>query len=244
MRWTRNTYSAVSVLADLTGMHASGTIKAASVPLKQSLALPAFARLMHAAARCRKKLDEQYHFSCQFTADLIAMNASDFIITSTFQEIAGDADTVGASLLTVLQAVKCLVWPAQASRRTAQTRLVQCSYDSCRGAVMVLHALSCSTGCGSAEADMVLRRPVREPHCLHHARPLPCGQGGCLPLNVLAYRPSHFSKHLVLLSNSALHLCASHRVLGLMVLVRYFVQSCMLRETSLCMKPSQKVCMH
>ncbi|KAK9843685.1 hypothetical protein WJX81_002259 [Elliptochloris bilobata] len=42
-----------------------------------------------------KKLDSQYHFSCQFTADLIAMNASDFIITSTFQEIAGDADTVG-----------------------------------------------------------------------------------------------------------------------------------------------------
>ena len=54
-----------------------------------------FARLMHAAAGCRKKLDDQYHFSCQFTADLIAMNASDFIITSTFQEIAGDADTVG-----------------------------------------------------------------------------------------------------------------------------------------------------
>ena len=51
---------------------------------------------MHAAAGCRKKLDDQYHFSCQFTADLIAMNASDFIITSTFQEIAGDADTVGA----------------------------------------------------------------------------------------------------------------------------------------------------
>ena len=49
-----------------------------------------------ANAHCRKKLDEQYHFSCQFTADLIAMNASDFIITSTFQEIAGDADTVGA----------------------------------------------------------------------------------------------------------------------------------------------------
>lgn len=51
---------------------------------------------MRGAAGGRKKLDEQYHFSCQFTADLIAMNASDFIITSTFQEIAGDADTVGA----------------------------------------------------------------------------------------------------------------------------------------------------
>ncbi|KAF3792261.1 Sucrose synthase 4 [Nymphaea thermarum] len=42
-----------------------------------------------------KKLDEKYHFSCQFTADLIAMNFADFIITSTFQEIAGSKDTVG-----------------------------------------------------------------------------------------------------------------------------------------------------
>jgi sucrose synthase len=39
--------------------------------------------------------EEQYHFSCQFTADLIAMNAADFIITSTYQEIAGTAKTVG-----------------------------------------------------------------------------------------------------------------------------------------------------
>lgn len=39
--------------------------------------------------------DEQYHFACQFTADLIAMNAADFIITSTYQEIAGHGDDVG-----------------------------------------------------------------------------------------------------------------------------------------------------
>jgi len=36
-----------------------------------------------------EKFDEKYHFSCQFTADLIAMNQADFIITSTYQEIAG-----------------------------------------------------------------------------------------------------------------------------------------------------------
>jgi len=42
-----------------------------------------------------KKFDPQYHFSCQFTTDLIAMNHTDFIITSTFQEIAGSKDTVG-----------------------------------------------------------------------------------------------------------------------------------------------------
>nr|QRY06398.1 sucrose synthase 03 [Brassica juncea] len=42
-----------------------------------------------------KKLDDKYHFSCQFTADLFAMNHTDFIITSTLQEIAGSKDTVG-----------------------------------------------------------------------------------------------------------------------------------------------------
>lgn len=36
-----------------------------------------------------KKFDDKYHFSSQFTADLFAMNHADFIITSTFQEIAG-----------------------------------------------------------------------------------------------------------------------------------------------------------
>jgi len=39
--------------------------------------------------------DAQYHFSCQFTADLIAMNTADFIITSTYQEIGGTEDSLG-----------------------------------------------------------------------------------------------------------------------------------------------------
>ena len=42
-----------------------------------------------------RDLEEDYHFSCQFTADLIAMNSADFIITSTYQEIAGDDSTPG-----------------------------------------------------------------------------------------------------------------------------------------------------
>jgi sucrose synthase len=42
-----------------------------------------------------KDNEPQYHFSCQFTADLIAMNTADFIITSTYQEIAGSMDEVG-----------------------------------------------------------------------------------------------------------------------------------------------------
>ncbi|XP_072974748.1 sucrose synthase 4 [Typha angustifolia] len=42
-----------------------------------------------------KKFEEKYHFSCQFTADVLAMNNADFIITSTYQEIAGSKNTVG-----------------------------------------------------------------------------------------------------------------------------------------------------
>jgi sucrose synthase len=42
-----------------------------------------------------QKNEAQYHFSCQFTADLIAMNAADFIIASSYQEIAGTRDSVG-----------------------------------------------------------------------------------------------------------------------------------------------------
>ncbi|NNF96081.1 MAG: glycosyltransferase, partial [Halobacteria archaeon] len=39
--------------------------------------------------------EAQYHFSSQFTADLISMNTADFIITSTYQEIAGTNDSAG-----------------------------------------------------------------------------------------------------------------------------------------------------
>jgi len=42
-----------------------------------------------------REMDEQYHFSCQFTADLISMNTADFIITSSYQEIAGTDESVG-----------------------------------------------------------------------------------------------------------------------------------------------------
>ncbi|KAH6796982.1 sucrose synthase 6 [Perilla frutescens var. hirtella] len=42
-----------------------------------------------------KEFDSKYHFSCQFSADLIAMNSADFIITSTYQEIAGSKERPG-----------------------------------------------------------------------------------------------------------------------------------------------------
>ncbi|KAL6346966.1 hypothetical protein AAG906_006026 [Vitis piasezkii] len=42
-----------------------------------------------------RKFEDKYHFSSQFTADLIAMNNADSIITSTYQEIAGSKNHVG-----------------------------------------------------------------------------------------------------------------------------------------------------
>lgn len=40
-------------------------------------------------------LEDKYHFSLQFTADLIAMNAANFVVSSTYQEIVGTPDSVG-----------------------------------------------------------------------------------------------------------------------------------------------------
>uniref|UniRef100_A0A1J3JU94 Sucrose synthase n=1 Tax=Noccaea caerulescens TaxID=107243 RepID=A0A1J3JU94_NOCCA len=42
-----------------------------------------------------KEFDPKYHFSSQFTADLICMNSADFIIASTYQEIAGSKERPG-----------------------------------------------------------------------------------------------------------------------------------------------------
>ena len=40
-------------------------------------------------------LESSYHFSLQFTADIVAMNAANCIISSSYQEIAGRTDSVG-----------------------------------------------------------------------------------------------------------------------------------------------------
>jgi len=42
-----------------------------------------------------KDHEEEHHFAAQFTADLMSMNTADFIITSTYQEIAGTSESVG-----------------------------------------------------------------------------------------------------------------------------------------------------
>ncbi len=42
-----------------------------------------------------KNLEQYYNFSIQFTADLIAMNSANFIVTSTYQEIVGTDESIG-----------------------------------------------------------------------------------------------------------------------------------------------------
>ena len=59
--------------------------------------------IAHALEKCKylfsglywDKMDDDYHFSIQFTADLIAMNAANFILTSSYQEIAGTDEGIG-----------------------------------------------------------------------------------------------------------------------------------------------------
>lgn len=53
-----------------------------------------------------QELEDRYHFSAQFTADLISMNAADFIITSSYQEIVGTPDTIGQ-----YESYKCFTMP-------------------------------------------------------------------------------------------------------------------------------------
>jgi sucrose synthase len=51
-------------------------------------------------------LEQKYHFSLQFTADLIAMNAANFVISSTYQEIVGTPDSIGQ-----YESYKCFTMP-------------------------------------------------------------------------------------------------------------------------------------
>ena len=42
-----------------------------------------------------KEHEGTHNFACQYTADLISINTADFIVTSTYQEIAGTPDSIG-----------------------------------------------------------------------------------------------------------------------------------------------------
>ena len=51
-------------------------------------------------------LEDKYHFSLQFTADLITMNSANFIVSSTYQEIVGTPDSIGQ-----YESYKCFTMP-------------------------------------------------------------------------------------------------------------------------------------
>jgi len=51
-------------------------------------------------------LEKEYHFSAQYTADIISMNAADFIVTSSYQEIVGTPDSIGQ-----YESYKCFTMP-------------------------------------------------------------------------------------------------------------------------------------
>jgi len=53
-----------------------------------------------------QEFEAQYHFSAQYTADLISMNAADFIITSSYEEIVGTPETMGQ-----YESYKCFTLP-------------------------------------------------------------------------------------------------------------------------------------
>ncbi|KAJ0963883.1 hypothetical protein J5N97_029005 [Dioscorea zingiberensis] len=84
----------------IIGNYSDGNMVASLVASKLGITLGTIA---HALEKTKyedsdvkwKELDPKYHFSCQFTADMIAMNTADFIITSTYQEIAGSKDRPG-----------------------------------------------------------------------------------------------------------------------------------------------------
>ncbi|KAL2551274.1 Sucrose synthase 6 [Forsythia ovata] len=84
----------------IIGNYTDGNLVAALVASKLDTTLGTIA---HALEKTKyedsdiklKEFDPKYHFSCQFTADLISMNTADFIITSTYQEIAGSKDRPG-----------------------------------------------------------------------------------------------------------------------------------------------------
>ncbi|KAK9071502.1 hypothetical protein SSX86_010071 [Deinandra increscens subsp. villosa] len=81
----------------IIGNYTDGSLVASLMAKKLGTTLGTIA---HALAKAKyedsdlkwKQLEAKYHFSCQFTADMIAMNSADFIITSTYQEIAGRFD--------------------------------------------------------------------------------------------------------------------------------------------------------
>ncbi|MFN7989269.1 MAG: sucrose synthase [Thermoanaerobaculia bacterium] len=84
----------------ILGNYSDGNLVAALIGMRLGVT---HATIAHALEKTKyllsalhwKDLEDEYAFSVQYTADLFAMNSADFIVTSTYQEIAGTRDVVG-----------------------------------------------------------------------------------------------------------------------------------------------------
>ncbi|KAK3441129.1 hypothetical protein EUGRSUZ_B01577 [Eucalyptus grandis] len=84
----------------IIGNYSDGNIVASLLSYKLGITL---CNIAHALEKTKypdsdiywRNYEDKYHFASQFTADLVAMNNADFIITSTYQEVRGSTKNVG-----------------------------------------------------------------------------------------------------------------------------------------------------
>lgn len=84
----------------ILGNYSDGNLVAALIGMRLGVT---HAMIAHALEKTKyllsalhwKDMEDEYAFSVQYTADLFAMNSADFIVTSTYQEIAGTAEAMG-----------------------------------------------------------------------------------------------------------------------------------------------------
>lgn len=80
----------------MLGNYSDGNLVAWLIAQRQGITLGSVA---HALEKTKlpqadlewRRYERQYHFACQVSADLLAMNAADFVVVSSFQELAGSA---------------------------------------------------------------------------------------------------------------------------------------------------------
>ncbi|MBK8481693.1 MAG: sucrose synthase [Proteobacteria bacterium] len=80
----------------LLGNYSDGNLVAWLIAQRQGVTLGSVAHALEKTKRPHADLewrrhDRQYHFGCQVSADLLAMNGADFVVVSSFQELAGTA---------------------------------------------------------------------------------------------------------------------------------------------------------
>ncbi|KAJ6402373.1 hypothetical protein OIU84_014462 [Salix udensis] len=84
------------IIGNYTDGNLAATLMASKLGITQATIAHALEKTKYENSDVKwKELDPKYHFSCQYMADTIAMNATDFIIASTYQEIAGSKERPG-----------------------------------------------------------------------------------------------------------------------------------------------------